>query len=203
MTDRWRGPTPGHAFPTLGLAVGAWIEDNCVIPDGDRMGDRYELIGEQWYFLYQFYRLDPTTGSFVYRRGAQLVRSQKQGKSPFSAAIICAEAMCPYVLFDYWDDDGNPAGRGWATPWIQVTALSEEQTANVFRALVPMVECGPLANMIPDTGETRINLPGGGRIEPVTASARSRLGQRVTFICQDETHAWTKLNGGRALADNQ
>jgi len=56
---------------------------------------------------------------------------------------------------------------------------------------------------IPDTGETRINLPGGGRIEPVTASARSRLGQRITAALQDETHSWTALNGGRRLADNQ
>jgi hypothetical protein len=41
------------------------------------------------------------------------------------------------------------------------------------------------------------------RIEPVTASARSRLGQRVTFVVQDETHSWVQSNGGLALADNQ
>ena len=66
-----------------------------------------------------------------------------------------------------------------------------------------MIELGNLAADIPDTGLTRINLPGGGLIEPVTASARSRLGQRITFAVQDETHSWLKSNGGRALADNQ
>jgi hypothetical protein len=40
-------------------------------------------------------------------------------------------------------------------------------------------------------------------IEPVTASSRSRLGQRVTFVVQDETHSWVQSNHGWQLADNQ
>lgn len=198
----WRGPSPGEAFPTLGGHVGEWIQRWCVIPDGDQMGEPYVLTPEMWTFLYSYYRIEPDSGRFVYVRGGQLVRPQKWGKGPFSAAIICAEAA-GQVLFAGWDDDGEPEVRSWPTPWIQVTAVSEDQTANVFRALVPMIELGPLVDLIPDTGETRINLHGGGRIEPVTASARSRLGQRVTFTVQDETHSWTKLNGGLALANNQ
>lgn len=198
----WRGPEYPGEFPHLGTAVGEWIEEHCVVPDGERMGEPYRLTAEMWTFLYWFYRLDPESGEFVFKRGGQLVRPQKWGKGPFSAAVICAEAEGP-VLFAGWDAAGEPVGRGWATPLVQVTAVSEDQTDNVFRALVPMIELGPLAELVPDTGETRINLPGGGRIEPVTASARSRLGQRLTFTVQDETHAWTKLNGGRALADNQ
>jgi hypothetical protein len=67
-----------------------------------------------------------------------------------------------------------------------------------------MIEESPeLSQLIPDTGETRINLPNGGRIEPVTSQARSRLGQRVTFVVQDETGTWTKSNGGQLLADTQ
>ena len=177
-----------------------WIEDNCVIPDGDKVGEPYILTDEMQRFLLFYYRIDPQ-GRFVYR-GGQLVRPQKWGKGPFSAAITCAEADGP-VLFDGWDANGEPVGKPWATPWIQVTAVSEDQTDNVWRALVPMIELGNLKGDIPDTGETRINLPGGGRIEPVTSSHRSRLGQRITFAVQDETHAWTKRNGGRTLADNQ
>jgi hypothetical protein len=66
-----------------------------------------------------------------------------------------------------------------------------------------MIDEGPLANLIPDTGETRINVPGGGRIEPVTSSGRARLGQRITFAVQDETHSWLEVNGGWKLADTQ
>lgn len=198
----WRGPAKPGEFPTLGYAVGEWIEAHCVIPDGDHIGEPYRLTGEMWRFLLWFYRLEPDTGRFTYDRGAQLVRPQKWGKGPFSAALICAESAGP-VVFDGWDAAGEPVGRDWSTPWIQITAMSEEQTDNVFRALVPMIQLGPLDELIPDSGLTRVNLPGGGRIEPVTASAISRLGQRVTFVVNDETHAWTATNGGRRLADNQ
>ena len=67
-----------------------------------------------------------------------------------------------------------------------------------------MIELGPLGQeLIYDTGLTRINLPGGGLVEPVTASARSRLGQRITFAVQDQTESWHRANRGHQLADNQ
>lgn len=200
----WRGPRHPGEFPTLGYDVADWIEAHCVIPDGDRAGDPFVLTDEMLRFLCWHYRIRPESGGWWFPRGSQLVRPQKWGKGPFSAAIICAEgAPDGPVIFDGWDADGEPVGRPWATPWIQVTAMSEDQTDNVFRALVPMIELGSLAGDMPDTGVTRVNLPSGGVIEPVTASAMSRLGQRVTFVLQDETHSWLKKNGGVKLADNQ
>ena len=163
-------------------------------------------------FLLWHYRIRPDTERetrrgawrqpFTFHRGSQLVRPQKWGKGPFASAIICGEAAGP-VVFDGWDAEGQPVGRKWATPVIQVTALSEDQTGNVWSALQPMIELGAIAADIPDTGLTRINLPGGGKIEPVTSSAKSRLGQRLTFLVQDQTESWWESNGGRTLADNQ
>lgn len=210
----WRGPeaefeATGLRFPTLGVRAIEWIEDNCVIPDGDQQGDPFILTDEMCRFLVHFYRLDPAGWSqrhdgprFAHERGGQLVRPQKWGKGPFSAAVICFEADGPCVP-DGWDAEGAVVGRPWQTPTIQVTALSEEQTDNVFRALVPMIQMGPLNDRIPDTGITRVNLPGGGIISPVTASARSRLGQRLTFAVEDETHGWTERSQGIRLADTQ
>jgi len=198
----WKGPeTPGE-FPTLGFLVADWIEDNCAIPDREMVGEPFLLTDEQLNFILNFYRLIPETGEFYYTRGAQLTRPQKWGKGPLSAALICAEAAGP-VTPDGWDADGEPVGKPWPTPIIQVTAVSEDQTANVYSALLPMIELGALHADIEDTGLGRINLPNGGRIEPVTASGRSRLGQRVTFINQDQTESWLQSNGGRVLADNQ
>lgn len=203
----WRGADHPGEFPSLGWLIGEWIEEYCVVPDGDRAGTPYILTDEMWRFLAWHYRLrqtataDQAAPAFTYRR-SQLVRPQKWGKGPFSAALICAEAVGP-VRFDGWDAAGEPVGRPWATPLIQVAANSEDQTANVYAALTPMVELGPLADVIPDTGETRINLPGGGRIDPVTSRARSRLGQRVTFVVQDETGLWTQRSGMLAVAETQ
>jgi hypothetical protein len=180
--------------------VADWIERHCVIPDSWRAGEPYLLTDEMRRFLDEFYSVEGRTGEFVYRRGGQLIRPQKWGKGPFSAAIICAEALAPVVpVMEY----GKLTLRPWPKPWIQVTAVSEDQTVNVFSALIPMIALGPLAREIPDSGLGRINLPSGGWIEPVTASARSRLGQRVTFCVEDETHSWLQSNGGLTLADNQ
>lgn len=201
-------------FPTLGYAVADLIQSVCVIPDGEHIGRPFLLTDEMLRFLLRHYRVDPLAKwdeqrsrwrtPFTYFRGSQLKRPQKWGKGPFASAMVCAEAHpeAP-VLFDGWDASGQPVGRPWATPHVQITAVSEDQVANVYRALVPMIELGALRADIPDTGKTRINLPGGGLIEPVTASAVSRLGQRVTFVVQDQTESWTKQNKGRALADNQ
>lgn len=189
-------------FATLGPIVADWIERNCVVPDGELMGQPFELTAEMRRFVDNFYAVDLDARRFVFSRGGQLIRPQKWGKGPFSAALICAEAAGP--VLPLWDGDELVGGRPWETPWIQVTAVSEDQTDNVFRALLPMIQLSPRLNMeIADTGLTRVNLPGGGYIEPVTASARSRLGQRITFAVQDETHSWVQSNGGLALADNQ
>ena len=210
----WRGPDAelaetGLDFPTLGVIAWQWIEAHCVIPDGDQMGDPFRLTDEMVRFLVHHYRINPKGKSmkwsgprFHYERGSQLTRPQKWGKGPFSAAIICFEAMGP-ALPDGWDADGVIVGRPWPTPHIQITAISEDQTANIYRALLPMIRFGPLDAELPDAGLTRINVPGGGLIEPVTAAALSRLGQRVTCVVCDETHGWTERNNGKRLADNQ
>lgn len=210
------------------MVVPEWVEHHCVIPDQERQGNPFILGDEQLRFMANHYLVKPTaqlgqkSTAFVYRR-SQLVRSQKWGKSPLVAAFVCAEAVGP-VLFDGWAvkgdyyscaengcycgwdyqyEQGEPKGRAWATPLIQITATSEDQTENTYDALRPMIELGPLADLIPKTGEEFIRLPNRGRIDTVTSKAVSRLGQRVTFVVQDETGLWTASNNGHELARKQ
>lgn len=214
--------------PSLGTLVSCWIEQHCVVPDRDDRGLPFRLYDEQLRFLDRHYELKPAAEvgqlapAFRYRRSL-LVRPQKWGKGPLTAAQICAEGVGP-VLFAGWAaggevhdcrdhgcgcgwiyeyEPGEPMGRAWATPLIQITALSEEQTDNIYGALRPMIEYGPLQDLIPRTGEEFIRLPGGGRIDTVTSSAQSRLGQRVTFVPQDECGLWTATNKMLKVADTQ
>ena len=209
-----------------------WIEAHCVIPDGFRKGERFELYQYQLDYLAAFYLVKgtaqwvperPVLGpAFVYRRGL-LVGPQKMGKNPLIAAQVCLEGVGPALFagwagkddgyscaehgcrcgWEYQYEPGEPMGMRWPTPLIQITAYSEEATENTYDALRPMIEQGPLADLIPKTGEEFIRLPNQGRIDTVTSSAMSRLGQRVTFVPQDEVGLWTKRNGMAKVADTQ
>lgn len=212
--------------------VPAWVESHCVVPDGFRRGGMFRLYDYQLRYYANFYLVhgdavqdmaDPVLGpAFVYRRG-MLVGPQKVGKDPLAASHICVEAVGP-ALFAGWagaDDGyvcaehgchcgfewpyepGEPMGMPWPTPLIQITAVSEEQTDNTYDALRPMIDEGPLHDLIPKTGEEFIRLPGGGRIDTVTSSATSRLGQRITFVSQGEVGLWTRSNRMSRVADTQ
>lgn len=216
---------------TLAVALD-WIEQHCVVPDGFRRGEPFTLYDWQLLYLANFYMVKgdvawlpetPVLGqAFVYRRGL-LVGPQKLGKNPLIAAQVCLEGVGP-ALFGGWagKDDGwscadhgcrcgweypyrpgEPMGMTWRTPLIQITAFSQESTDNTYDALRPMIEQGPLADRIPHTGEEFIRLPNAGRIDTVTASANGRLGQRVTFVPQDEVGIWTSRTGMVKLADTQ
>lgn len=184
-----------------------------MIPDREEAGMPFIPTDEQGLIVLHHYRVNPHAERdqrglwrlpFWYPRGSQVTKPQKWGKAPISSAVVCAEAHPEGpVLFDGWDADGQPVGRPWPAPHIQITACSEDQSDNVWRALQPMIELGPLANVFPDTGLTRINLPSGGLIEPVTASAISRLGQRIHLSVQDQTESWFASNGGHKLRDSQ
>jgi hypothetical protein len=113
--------------------------------------------------------------------------------------LICAEAIGPTV-FDGFDADGEPVGKPRPTPRIQIAATTDDQTGNVYGHLVPMIQRGPLIDLIPDAGLTRVLLEGGGLIEPVTSKATSRLGAPISFAVMDETGLWTEANKGHELA---
>lgn len=224
----WGGAKFEGDFPTLGHVVGHWIEKYVVIPDGYLKGQPYRLTDEMWRFLLHFYRLYPHAAPWpapdgLLYTGAQLRRSQKWGKDPFGAAIILAEALGP-TRFDGWATDdrddprnfrpghdgegqwvrirpGDPIGSPYPTPLIVCLATSEDQVANTWRPLLSMVRNGPLAELPGiDVGETRIKLPGGGDIEPVSTSATARLGAPLTMLTLTETHLFTLQGGYRKVA---
>lgn len=160
--------------------------------------------------------------AFHYRR-AQIVMPQKAGKGPLTASQICLEGVGPTMFIGWatggetyrcadhgcpcgWERDyeaGEPMAVPRPTALIQITAFSAEQVGNVYDALRPMIESGPLTEIIPHTGETFIRLPDGGRIDVVTSSQQSRLGQRVTFVPQDEVGIWVERNKMATVAVTQ
>jgi hypothetical protein len=214
-------------FPALFVAI-EWVEAHCVIPDGFRQGEPFEMADWQAWFIVNHYRVKPDAElgqlapAFHFRR-SQLVMPQKAGKGPLTAAQVCLEGVGPALFAGWaeggerWDcrdygcgcgwvydyEPGEAMGMPWPTPLVQLTATSEEQVANIYDALRPMIQKGPLADVISKVGEEFIRLPNDGRIDVVTSSATSRLGQRVTFCAQDETGIWTVSNKMVKVAETQ
>ena len=217
-------------FPTLFVAVD-WIERHCRIPDGFHRGQPFRMYDWQAWCTLNHYRVredaewipeNPLRGTAFYYRRSQVIAPQKTGKGPWSAAGVALEAVGPalfagwagkgdgYACSDHgcgcgWEyeyEPGEPMGMPWPTALIQITATSEDQTDNIYRPLQAMIRLGPLGDLM-RVGEEFVRLPNDGRIDVVTSSAPSRLGNPVTYVAQDETGIWTKQNKMIQVADTQ
>ncbi|MFC4494076.1 hypothetical protein ACFPA8_08010 [Streptomyces ovatisporus] len=204
-------------FPTLWVTID-WIEAHCVVPDGSAQGQPMELYPWQLWCTANHYRVKPTaqagqkSTAFHYRR-SQIIMPQKTGKGPWGATITLAEAAGPTVFdgfagggefydcaefgcecgWRYIYEPGEPMAVPQTTPLIQLLATSEQQVANVFRPLQSMIKNGPLVDLM-RVGEEFIRVGDMGRIDKVTSSATSRLGNPITFALQDETGIYTETN---------
>lgn len=216
-------------FPTL-CVVPDWIAQHCKLESVgglDPEPQPFQMYDWQLTATAHLYRIKPTAQigqlatAFHYRRG-QVVAPQKSGKGPWSAGIVAAEGVGP-VLFAGWAEGGErydcrrfgcgcgwvyeyepgePMGRRWNKPLIQITATSEDQTDNIYRPLQAMIRNGPLGELM-KVGEQFVRLPNDGRIDVVTSSAQSRLGNPITFGAQDETGIWTDGNKMTKVATTQ
>ncbi len=165
--------------------------------------------------------------AFWYRR-SQVIAPQKTGKGPWSATIVAAEAVGPVLFLDwsaggevfdcadygcrcgwvYRYRPGEPMGHPWATTLIQLLATSEDQVDNVYRPLQAMARGERLRDrMRVREGFIRVvgadQDPDANRIDAVTSSALSRLGNPITFALQDESQLYTATNKLIRVAETQ
>jgi hypothetical protein len=217
-------------FPTLWVGP-AWVEAHCIQPDGFHRGRPFRYYDWQLWCTANHYRVRPEAewqpdnplraAAFTYRRSV-VIGPQKTGKGPWSATGVALEGAGPalfrgwagrgdgYACSDHgcgcgWEyeyDPGEPMGMRWPTPLIQITATSEDQTANIYRPLQDMIRLGPLGDLM-RVGEGFIRIGLEGRIDVVTSNAQSRLGNPVTYVPQDETGLYNDRNGMRKVAETQ
>lgn len=202
----WRGPTERKPYPSLGWSILRWAWQ--VLPSPRDHSEPLLFTPEQARTIIEWYAVDPETGRrYVHRRGCSR-RAKGWGKSPREAVKAIA-ALAFDVVPDGFDADGEPVGRPWGTaglanPWVQIAAVSEDQTDNTYSVLHELLTAndGKAADELGvDVGLTRCFLQDRpGKLEPVSAAAGSREGQPVTEAILDETHLWTPRNGGVKLA---
>lgn len=171
---------------TLGPLVVDWIEANLVHGPGDVQGQRIELDDEQVRFVLGCYAVDDDGRRLI--RRAVFSRPKGRAKSELAAMLVCAEALGP-VRFRGWGHDGRPLGGPITSPYIPCVATEEGQAGNVFQAAAFMLAEGALSTMEGlDVGLTRVFLPDGGKVLPITARATSKEGGKESFCVFDETH---------------
>ena len=205
---------------TLGFIVTDWIEHHCRVPGGVYEGEPLVFNGWQLFCTANHYRINPGAKvdprrllePFHYRRSV-IVGPQKCGKSPWGAGMLLAEAVGP-TLFAGWAAGGEVyrcedygCGCGWEYVYepgeamgvprrkslLGLLAYAETQTANVYEPLQTMIHSGPLAEFV-HVREGFVRLPNRGKIVPLSAAARSKLGQPLTGGLGDESGLYTKPN---------
>lgn len=184
---------------TLGWAVINWLGENVLQPSGPGAGDPFIPTLEQARFLLWWYAVDPHSGRFVYRSGV-LRRLKGWGKDPLAAAMSLCELAGP-VAFSHFDQDGSPVGKPRHSPWIQIAAVSQDQTRNTFTLFPAMASQKLRDDAGLDLNKTIIFAKNGGMIEAVTASPLAMEGKRPTLVIENETQWWLENNSGHDMAN--
>ena len=191
----WRGPEYEGEFPSLGWDICDWIEDlDLDVPAGRMAGQPFRLRDSQIEAIVKLYQIHPESGAREVRRG-QLVGPKGTSKSPTGAIVALAEFDGP-VVFSHWDENGEPVGESRADSKIEIVALSEEQTGNLYDWLYTLLngtEAAERNGWLIELGRITKAKGGYGVIEPTTSSLSSTGGGGHLKI-KEETWLWRKSN---------
>jgi len=192
-TWEW-SPRKGWNLPeiTLGWDLLAWAGQWLKSPQGGP----WIYTPEQARFILWYYALDEAA-QFEYAIAA-LQRLKGWGKDPLGAAISVTEMVGP-VRFDYWDGD-RPVGREELNAWVQIVAVSQEQTKNTMKLLPSMVPAETRRYFGMQIGKlTAWAMDDTRQLEAVTSSPLTLEGGRPTQLLLNEIQNWNSSNNGHDM----
>src|SRR5690606_29602561 len=155
-------------------------------------------------FVLWWYAVD-SSGRWLYRDGV-LQRIKGWGKDPLVATLAATELVGPCrfdpsgrTVRDPWGNE-HPAGVPHPEAWIQIAAVSKDQTRNTMTLLPGIWTKRAIEQYHIDLGKEIIYaFRGARRIEAVTSSPRALEGGRPTFVIRNETHHWLWSNEGHEM----
>jgi len=195
----WQRTEDGWHLPerTLGWGIINWWASYVKTPAGEQAGSPFMPTLEQARWVLWWYAVDED-GKYCYRNGV-LRRMKGWGKDPVAAALSLAE-LCGPVAFSHFDSTGQPVGKSRHAAWIQIVAVSQEQTKNTMSLFPVMITSKLKQDYALEVNKTIIYSGEGGRIEAVTSSPHSMEGNRPTLVIRNETQWWQEANDGHDLA---
>lgn len=197
MTGVYIGPE-GRPPRTLVEPVRRWVEEYLVQPDGPEAGQPFRFTQQQLDILAWWYAFDER-GRWVYRRGT--IRMCKGwGKDPFGAVLAAVELCGPCRVKVL--SDGRFGATTHPSPWIQIAAVSRDQTRTTMRLFPGLFSPKARDRYGLDINKEIIYARGGRAvIEAVTSSPDSLEGGRATLTLRNETQYWRKSNAGHEMAE--
>lgn len=157
----------------------------------------WAFTAEQARFILWFYALDEQ-GQFECH-SAVLQRLKGWGKDPL-AACMAVGSLFADVNFDRWDGD-RPVGREEPNAWVQLVAVSQEQTKNTMKLMPGLIPAETRLRFGIQVGKTSVwGLGDTRQIEAVTNSTMAIEGGRPTLVVRNETQNWNASNGGHDMA---
>ena len=196
----WRKTVEGSWWlpeKTLGWGVLNWWASYVKTPGGEHAGEAFMPTLEQARWVLWWYAVD-NKGRYCYRNGV-LRRLKGWGKDPLAAALALVE-LCGPVAFAGFDLKGEPLGKARHAAWVQIVAVSQEQTKNTMSLFPVMVSAKLKEDYNLEVNKTIIYSEAGGRIESVTSSPHSMEGNRPTLVIRNETQWWVDSVAGHELA---
>ena len=201
-----RGPDGRFLLPeyTLGWHCLAWTKMYLQ----HYVGRPWQYTPEQARLTLWWYALDPGTGRFLWRDGV-IQRLKGHGKDPLGASWSGFEFVGPCRPSGRVADEGNewgipegqPLGTQHPAAWVQIAAVSQDQTRSTMTLFPGMFSKRAIAEYRIDLGKEIIYADKGrARIEAVTSSPRAMEGGRPTFVLLNETHHWVDSNQGHEMA---
>lgn len=187
-----RGPLGNWLLPerTLGWEIAGWCAEYLRAEDGGP----WRFTPEQLRFILHWYAVDET-GRFINRKGV-LQRLKGWGKDPLAGVMCLVEFVGP-SRFSHFDEKGNPVGMAHPQAWVQIAAVSRDQTRNTMTLFPSLMSDKLIRTYGIKAGAELIRANSGRqRLEAVTSSYRALEGGRSTFVVLNETHHWVKGNNG-------
>lgn len=183
---------------TLGWEIAGWCAEFLQADDStDEDPKAWKFTKEQLRFILWWYAVDEH-GIFIYQTGV-LQRLKGWGKDPLLAVICLVEFVGP-SRFAGWDETGAPIGRAHPNSWVQVAAVSKDQTKNTMKVFPTIMTQHLITTYDIDPGIEMIRAQQGRKvIESVTSSPKSLEGGRATFVVLNETQWWIEGNQGHEM----
>lgn len=164
-----------------------------------KTGSPWQFTLEQARFILHFQAVDGD-GRFDFN-SAVLQRLKGWGKDPMAAAFALSMMLGPSIPDGRRDDEPSPLMVPNTSAWVQIFAVSQEQTKNTMKLFPQLLPPETRLRFGVQVGRFNVWALGDSvQIEASTSSVESVEGNRPSLVIRNETQNWKSSNRGHELA---